>query len=172
MKVLFGSAKACSNGASDSACYSVPESPLPKDIYGDKTDRHPEGKYNRPRYMASSMVMGRVADLRPIFKEAIEMLEFNDIGKLGSQYAFSQIFGEQEYARTLSLASAGNGPSKWRSWLTAVLSKPHNPTVNPPNITLKADKQYEFGIGVDHFSSIFQVMNNSAEDVRFISFNQ
>ncbi|CZR58143.1 uncharacterized protein PAC_08034 [Phialocephala subalpina] len=170
-KVLFGSTKECSNGISDPACYSIPESPLPKDIYGDETDRHPEGKYNRPRYMSSSMAMGRVADLRPIYKEAIEMLEFEDIGKRGSQYIFSQIFGEQEYARTLSLASAGNGPSKWRSWLMAVLSKPHNPSVNPPNITLNAEKQYEFGIGLDHFSWIFQVMNNSAEDVRFVRFN-
>ncbi|KAE8445156.1 hypothetical protein EG329_013652 [Mollisiaceae sp. DMI_Dod_QoI] len=171
MKILFGSAKQCSNGASDPACYSVPESPLPKDIYGDETDRHPEGKYNRPRYMSSAMVMGRVADLRPIYKEATEMLEFADIGKHGSQYVFSQIFGEQEYARTLSLASARNGPSKWRSWLSAVLSKPQDSLVNPPNITLKANKNYEYGIGLDYFSSIFQVMNNSVDDVRFVRFN-
>ncbi|KUJ15336.1 uncharacterized protein LY89DRAFT_719906 [Mollisia scopiformis] len=171
MKVLFGSGKQCSNTASDPACYSVPESPLPKDIYGDQTDRHPEGKYNRPRYMSSAMVMGRVADLRPIYKEATEMLEFNDIGKKGSQYVFSEILGIQEYARTLSLASARNGPSKWRSWFSAVLSKSSDPSVNPPNITLKADKNYEFGIGLDYFSSVFQVMNNSAEDVRFVRFN-
>jgi hypothetical protein len=36
---------------------------------------------------------------------------------------------------------------------------------------LPQDKDYEFGIGLDYESSIFQVMNNSAEDIRFITFN-
>lgn len=167
MKVLFGSSKECSNDPSDAACYSVPQSPLPKDIYGDETDLHPEGKYNRPKYMSGTTVMGRVEDLRPIYKAASEMLEFDDIGKRGSQYIFSEIFGVQEYARALS-SSSGNG---LMSWLSSIFSSPKGSPVNPPNITLNEDNNYEFGIGLDYSSSIFQVMNNSVEDVRFVRFN-
>lgn len=75
-KVLFGAAKECSNEPSEPVCAFVPESPLPKDIYGDETDKHVGGKYNRPSYMASSMVMGHVSDLRPIYKQATELLQF------------------------------------------------------------------------------------------------
>lgn len=168
--VLFGGAKECSNAPSDPACYSIPQSPLPKDIYGFETDKHSEGKYNRPRYMGSSMVMGRVADLRPIYKRASELLEFEDIGKQGSQYVFSQIFGEQEYARTMSLSSSP-GTAAWRTWLSKVLFKPEDSSIPPPNITLNANQDYEYGIGLDYFSSVFQVMNNSAEDIHFVKFD-
>jgi hypothetical protein len=65
-RVLFGAAKECFNDPEEPACYSAPESPLPTDIYCDETDKHSDGKYNRPRYVGSSMVMGRVSDLRLI----------------------------------------------------------------------------------------------------------
>jgi hypothetical protein len=162
--VLFGAAKECTNGPEEPACYSAPESPIPKDICGDETDNHTDGKYNRPRYMGSSMVMGRVSDLRPIYKHATELLEFGDIGARGNQYIFSKIFGEQEFARQIYAASSP--PKSHWPWLS---SKRQSSPV--PNATLRQERNYEFSIGLDYHSSIFQSMNNSAEDIRFLTFN-
>jgi hypothetical protein len=167
-KVLFGAVKECSNELSEPACAFVPESPLPNDIYGDETDKHVGGKYNRPSYLGSSMVMGHVSDLRPIYKQATELLQFDDIGTFGSQYVFSKIFGEQEVARQIYAASESRKESS--GWPSSFTSKPSHTSI-VPNITLPQDKDYEFGIGLDYQSSIFQVMNNSAEDIRFITFN-
>jgi len=167
-RVLFGARKECSNPPGDPACCSIPQSTLPKDIYGPETDRHPEGKYNRPRFMSSAMVMGRVTDLRPIYKLASELLEFEEIGKHGSQHIFSLIFGQQEYARSLALASK----PRWKTWLSSKLQFNKTPNLRPPNMTFVPGKNYEFGIGLDYESSIFQVMNNSAEDVRSMNFSQ
>jgi hypothetical protein len=170
-RVLFGATKECSNAPSDPACYSPPQSPLPKDIYGSGTDKHSEGKYNRPRFIQSTMVMGRVADLRPIYKQASEMLEFEKIGEHGSQYIFSKIFGEQEYQRDLEYTSSLSTAAKFFSWFATSFTNSPKPSVQRPNITLHAGKTYEYGIGLDYASSIFQVMNNSAEDIRFVKFD-
>jgi hypothetical protein len=164
-RVLFGAAKECSNDPEEPVCYSAPESPLPTDIYGDETDKHLDGKYNRPRYMGSSMVMGRVSDLRPIYKHVTELLEFDDIGAQGSQYIFSKIFGEQELARQTYAASFPKN-SRW-PWLSSSKRQPST----EPNATLPQETNVEFGIGLDYHSSIFQSMNNSAEDIRFLTFN-
>jgi hypothetical protein len=169
-KVLFGAQKGCSNPPGDPACYSVPQSSLPKDIYGHQTDRHSSGKYNRPSFMGSTIVMGRVPDLRPIFKLASELLEFEDVGKYGSQYIFSQIFGEQEYQRTLYHDTLVP-KSRWREWLDSKIGPKVDPSITPPHMTIVPGKNYEFGIGLDYASSIFQVMNNSAEDIHSVRFD-
>jgi hypothetical protein len=166
-RVLFGAAKECSNEPSEPACSSIPESPLPKDIYGYETDKQAGRKYNRPAYMGSSMVMGHVSDLRPIFKQAMELIESDDIGNHDSQYIFSKIFGEQEVARKIYAAGIQEKNSRWPTWLPSKQSQ----TALISNITLLPDQNYEFGVGLDYYGSIFQVMNNSAEDIRFITFN-
>jgi hypothetical protein len=166
-RVLFGATKECSNEPNEPACSLVPESPLPKDIYGEETDKHIEGKYNRPSYMSSSMVIGHVSDLRPIYKEATELLQVHN-KKHSSQNIFSKMFGEQEAARQIYAASQSQKKSShWSPWLPSRQSQ----TSLIPNITLAQDKNYEFGIDLDYRSSLFQVMNNSVKDIRFITFN-
>ncbi|KAM3077884.1 hypothetical protein ACMFMF_004303 [Clarireedia jacksonii] len=169
-KVLFGAQKECSNAPNDPACYSVPPSPLPKDIYGSETDKHSEGKYNRPRYMSSKMVMGQVADMKPIYERAAQLLKDHP-GITNSQDIFSQIFGEQGYQRA-TYQKSQLPKSRWSSWFASKLSQSSKP---PPakakNMTTVPGRNYEFGIGLDYHSSIFQVMNNSADDVRFIKFS-
>lgn len=167
-KVLFGAAKECSNPMNDPACISPPQSPLPKDIYGPETDKNPEGKYNRPRFMGSSMVMGRVSDLLPIYKHAIEMLEEPSRHNQSSQTVFSRIFGEQEYRRSLSVSPVPLSRSaKFRAFFFPSTSAENL----LGNFTLQPGQNYEFSITLDYFSSIFQTMNNSAEDVHMVSFN-
>jgi hypothetical protein len=117
------------------------------------------------------MIMGRVADLRPIYKQASEMLEFEKIGEHGSQYIFSKIFGEQEYQRDLEYTSSLSRTAKFLSWFATSFTNSPKPSVQPPNIMLQAGKTYEYGIGLDYASSIFQIMNNSAEDIRFVKFD-
>ncbi|CAL3963293.1 unnamed protein product [Diplocarpon coronariae] len=168
--VLFASMKQCSNEPGDPACHSVPHSPLPANVCGPETDINPDRKHNCARYMSSSMIMGRVADLRPIYKRASEMLEFEDVGKKGSQYVFSQIFGEQEYVRTLSRSTSGSLPAWW-IWLSALFSKAADPPISALSIPLNAEQNYEFGIGLDYTSSIFQDMKDSTEDVQVVTFD-
>jgi hypothetical protein len=165
-KVLFGAAKECSNPSGDPACISPPQSPLPEDIYGPQTDKHAQGKYNRPRFMGSTMAMGRVSDLRPIYQHAIDMLELGD-GSQNSQNVFSQIFGEQEYVRSLTPESKSLSMSaKFRKLFTGGETKP-----KPENFAPEPNKNYEFSITLDYISSIFQIMNNSNEDVHMLSFD-
>jgi hypothetical protein len=54
--------------------------------------------------MGSSMVIGHILELRPINKEATELLKVHD-NKHSSQYIFSKIFGEQEAARQIYAVS-------------------------------------------------------------------
>jgi hypothetical protein len=175
-RVLFGAQKECSNPSNEPACYYAPQPPLAKDIYGVDIDRHLEGGYNRPRYVGSSMVMGKVSDLLPIYKYASALLlEFNDIGKHSSQHIFSQIFGEQELAREIYRKSTLGLATRWREWFASNLGTNtdlrFDPSISPSNMSLVAGRNYEFGIGLDYASSIFQVVNNSVEDMRFITFN-
>ncbi|RDW64905.1 hypothetical protein BP6252_10556 [Coleophoma cylindrospora] len=173
-KVLFGAQKKCApNSDHDPACFSVPESPLPAAIYGTRTDKK-NGKYTRPRYMHATVAMGKVKDLRPIYKAACEILEFSSNGQSGAQYVFAQLFGEQEYHRSEYLKKIGRTRFEWLDWLSEKLGiksiVQHDPAFVLKNST-EAEKSYEFGIGLDYGCSIFQVMDNFEEDIRFITFD-
>ncbi|RDW68372.1 hypothetical protein BP5796_09029 [Coleophoma crateriformis] len=153
--------------------FLVPEFPLPTAIYGTRTDKN-NGKYIRPRYMHSTVAMGKVRDLHPIYKAACEILEFSSKGQSGAHYVFAQLFGEQEYQRSEYLKKMGRTRLEWLNWLPEKLGimaiVQHDPAFVLRNST-EADKSHEFGIGLDYGCSIFQVMDNSEEDIRFITFD-
>lgn len=173
--MLFGAQKECApNVVEDPACRYVPTSPLPSDIYGKETDKLIE--HNRPRFMHAPVVMGRVADLRPIYEAASEVLEDSSKGQFGNQYVFAQMFGEQEFQRAASLKRVKGASAKWFKWLAQMtrekLESTHDlPFAKENNLTTTRDKDYEFAIGLDYASSIFQVMDHSKGDVQFVSFD-
>lgn len=172
-RVLFGAQKECSNYVDDLACLSVPQSPLLNDLYGPKPDELPMVKYAAPQFLGSMMAIGRVADLRPIYARAKEMLDSNSNGLHDSQHILSQIFGKQEYVR--STRAKALKPSfqlfPWAAFKLGLADDPIPQTkTNPQDTTIKLGTNYEFGIGLDYMGSIFQGLHNSTDDVKFIAF--
>lgn len=174
-KVLFGADKLCwPNPLEDPACVAVPYSTLPKNIYGPETDQTEGGFLNRPRYLNSGGLIGPVADIRLIYEIAAKKAEEQGRGELGDQFVLGEIFGEQEYQReTLRKSSQGTG-GKWLEWLSDALGTSDSPlsaniTIN--NMTAKPGHNYEFGIGLDYESRIFQTMTHSAGDIEYVLYN-
>ena len=171
--VIFGADKLCwPNQPVDPACASLPESTLRKDIYGPQTDMDPEGFANRPKYLNSGTIIGPVSRVRAIYRRALEKVE-EGRGTVGDQFVFAEIFGEQEQQRMATKASSRAASNKWllhmsgTSWTNSLANYIPHPA---PNVTRNSDSKYEFSIGLDYRSSIFQTMTHSLEDVEFIDF--
>lgn len=174
-RVIFGADKLCwPNPRNDPACAAVPFSTLPKDVYGVGTDMDPESFRNRPRYLNSGTLMGPVADVRAIYKLALEKVEKEGRGRVGDQFVFAEIFGEQEFLRETQRQSSQSTTGRWVEWISSALGGPDSPlsanqTIN--NVTIVPGRQYEFGIGLDYESQMFQTMTHSGDDVEFVSYN-
>lgn len=118
-QVVFGAGKRCApNLITSIACYPVPESPLPADIYGGNTDTavgtSPWSSF-RTRYLNSGYIMGPVGQVRRVLERALEKLEECQNRKAASfddgsgrsdmcyhgsdQSIFVEMFGEQEFYR-------------------------------------------------------------------------
>ena len=173
-KVLFAADKICwPNPTDDPACAAVPYSTLPKDTYGSDTDEDPKAFHNRPRFLNSGTVIGRVADVRAVYEAAIRKIEDNR-GIIGDQFVFAEIFGEQEYQRETSRLNSQGAGGRWLDWISNALGTSESPlsanrTIN--NMTVVPGQNYEVGIGLDYGSRLFQTMTHSDGDVEFISYN-
>ncbi|KFY14920.1 hypothetical protein V492_02321 [Pseudogymnoascus sp. VKM F-4246] len=174
-KILFGAEKSCIDHKSDdTACYASPLSPLPKDVYGPNTDEPPTTNY-RPRYLYSPNMIGRAGDLRDMLQYAQLKLDTRT-SKESTQYLYSEIFGDQELKREKIRRASLNPLSAFREWL-----KRKNPQNDQASLGIdKLDlndtgsintNNPDFGIGLDYSSSIFQVLDNSVDDLQFITFN-
>ena len=175
-RVIFGADKLCwPNPKEDPACVAVPFSTLlPKDAYGPQTDRDPEGFLNRPRFLNSGNVMGPVADVRAIYQYALQKVERENRGSLGDQLVFAEIFGEQEFQRETKFIASQSAPKQWLQWLSEEIGYSESPlstniTVN--NMTVVPGQRYEYSIGLDYESQLFQTMTHSIGDIAFITFN-
>ncbi|CAD6591732.1 MAG: hypothetical protein ASARMPREDX12_005398 [Alectoria sarmentosa] len=118
--IIFGAGKRCwPNEIHTVACWPLPPSPLPKDLFDGNTDNPVGSRPNpwsttRQKFLNSGLIMGPVADMRALFARAeaiVEKLgdapEPDDNGSKWSekvyhnsdQSVFNMIFGEQEYQR-------------------------------------------------------------------------
>lgn len=174
-RVLFGADKICwPNPKEDPACAAVPYSTLPKDAYGPQTDRDPEAFRNRPRFLNSGNVMGPVKNVRDIYKYALEKVDRKNRGELGDQLVFAEIFGEQEFQRETQRIESQPATGRWMEWISGTLGNSESPlsanvTIN--NMTVVAGQRYEYSIGLDYESRLFQTMTHSVDDVAFITYN-
>ena len=170
--VVFAADKICwPNQPEDPACVAVPFSTLPNKIYGPQTDKDPEAYLNRPRFLNSGTIIGPVADVRAIYEYALKKVEEDNKGTIGDQFVFSEIFGEQEYQRETFREANKEGFMTWLSEVFGVLDSPLavNKTINPVNVV--PGKNYEFSLGLDYASELFQTMTHSSDDVEFIRYN-
>ena len=174
-KVLFAADKICwPNSAQDPACAAVPYSTLPKNIYGPETDNDPQSFLMRPRYLNSGTVIGPVAQVRKLYDYAVKKAEEEGRGTIGDQYVFAEILGEQEYQREVQRKSSQGTGGRWLDWLSDALGTSESPlaantTIN--NMTAMPGQNYEFAIGLDYESQLFQTMTHSIDDVEYITYN-
>ncbi|KAL8947786.1 MAG: hypothetical protein Q9222_005971 [Ikaeria aurantiellina] len=173
--IVFGADKICwPNRRSDPACAAIPYSTLPKDAYGPLTDTDEKAFLNRPRYLNSGTIMGPVKDVRAMYEAAVHKVEKENKGTIGDQFVFAEIFGEQEYQRETQRQSTRGAGGKWYEWVTNVLGGSDSPLAanqTITNMTAEPGRRYEFGIGLDYESSMFQTMTHSAGDVEFVAYN-
>ncbi|KAH7397636.1 hypothetical protein BKA64DRAFT_642784 [Cadophora sp. MPI-SDFR-AT-0126] len=185
-KVLFTASKSCSNAPDSPACLSIPDSPLPHPISTSISNplniggNDSSSTTKPPRFLEVSMHISRASSLIPLYKRATELLESGDIGKSGKEYVFEQLFGEQEYARSLFLEEERAKRPAWRNWLADIFSSTPSEGIVKPKVTSnqegsekeeqKEDGESEFGIMLDYSSTVFQDMRNSAQDLQFVIF--
>lgn len=107
------------------------------------------------------MAIGRVLDLRSVYRLAKEMLEADTRGKYDDQQILARIFGKQEYVRSVRADILEN-----KSHLPTIASVPGT------DHYIKLRVNYEFGMSLDYLGSIFQVLNDSTTDMKFVTFKK
>lgn len=170
--VIFGAGKRCTpSNVSSAACYPVPDSPLPKDMYGPETEAYPHLNYTmeRQRYLSSSFIMGSVLHMRRLFNRAnqrIKNVTVDDpaIMKGSDQAIFQRIFGEQEYQREVMRRKYGGGPRD-PVWIEGVQIKNSLDPLFPHDELKQYDhKTNDYGIGIDYYADLSQQITDDSED--------
>ncbi|KAF9893160.1 hypothetical protein FE257_012572 [Aspergillus nanangensis] len=166
-RVLFAASKECLPSlSSDAGCVTVPSSSLPPDAYGWKTDHHPQGHLNRPRWIKPGAAIGQVGDLKAIYAELLHFVDQHRNVR-GDYLALTQMFGRQEYVRELERRKNSNF-FKELFYSMIGISEASNTTGVAPH--LESGRRYEYGIGVDYQSDVFFNMLNSKSDVEWLKY--
>ncbi|CAI6342219.1 unnamed protein product [Periconia digitata] len=168
--ILFSAQKRCWPWKPDDPpCYAVPESSLPSDAYGDKTDtdigfeKNPYVKF-RQRYLNSGDAIGRVGAMRALFERALELAQ-RDPNFGSDQKILSQIFGEQEYQREVIRSrhrTSWQRLTDWSNGRTSFLD-------TQPTREHLPGRTAEFGIGLDYASLIGHPTVFAEEDAEWLS---
>ncbi|KAF2724179.1 hypothetical protein K431DRAFT_310500 [Polychaeton citri CBS 116435] len=196
-KIIFGAGKRCApNQRHTTACYPLPDSPLPMDIYGTNTDTvmgRNEFYSIRQRFLNSGFIIGPVKDMRVMFARSWEKVQKMptysdwDNGSGGSDFMyhgsdqsiFAIMFGEQEYQREVLRRkhlsrydkAAGRNKSPHLYLDGTLVDDPLNPSFTHEPMELGDDNVVEFGIGLDYFSELIHQTVNSELDARFLIYN-
>lgn len=172
--IIFSAQKRCWPWkADDPPCYAVPESSLPRDIYGPETDtniglgKNPYVKF-RQRYLNPGDAMGRVSAMRSLFRRAME--EANKSGNSGSdQMIFNQIFGDQEFQREVIRRRSLPWLERWREWREGKSIIDAHPTHHVRKH--RSGNPDEFGVGLDYASLIGHATVFAEEDAAWVKHN-
>lgn len=179
-KIVIGCQKRCWPWTfNDPPCYASPTSTLPNDIYGPETDTMIENglsefqKY-RQRFLNSGVMMGTVGAMRKLFNQAMKYLE--EEPNIGSdQYIFSHIFGDQMIYRETLLNNPRKTIAKYKSWNGADSPEPELIRKHLEEVRNKAeareDKNFEFGIGIDHESMLGLNTVFAEDDTEWLLYN-
>lgn len=170
-KVMYAADKICwPQQPTGPACASIPISSLPKDAWGNDTDRDPSGQSNRPRFLNSGAVIGLAKDVKAVFESAVSKIEEQQHGINDDQAVISEIFGEQELHRDLLRKTYHDIADRWRQWITAKVTgvnNTHDPALSY-NASSAPTRRYEYGLGLDYKMELFQSIARSEADVDFL----
>lgn len=148
----------------------MPQSTLPNNIYGSKTDVALSSDHSqvRPRFMNSGIVIGTAKELRALYQEAADRMT-KDPTLNSPQRVLSQIFGEQEVYREIIRRMQ---PKSWAQSLGGLFSTdPREKLFKQEHIDLVATRpnSTEFNIGLDYESAIGFSTESSAKDVAWLT---
>ena len=167
-RVLFGASKSCfPNMTDDAGCATVPQSSLPPDAYGYKTDIYHDGTLNRPRWIDPNMAMGQVADLKPIYAQVLEWIERRR-REDADHLALTKMYGQQEYVREMERRRTS---SRFKEWLYRQIGISDASNVTDVKLALEPGRRYEYGIGIDYESRLFFNMYNSKHDLEWLPYH-
>ncbi|KAJ5861769.1 uncharacterized protein N7529_009079 [Penicillium soppii] len=167
-RVVFGASKICFPGLlDDPGCASVPESSLPPDVYGWKTDNYPDGSFNRPRWLNPGAVIGQAADLRLIYDEVLRQVGQRS-NKAGDYKALTEMYGRQEVIRELERRRT---VSVFKDWIYQMVGISDASNITGISLRLETGHRYEYGIGVDFESQLFFNQIMSRKDVEWVNFS-
>ncbi|KAK9376019.1 uncharacterized protein V1513DRAFT_411653 [Lipomyces chichibuensis] len=94
--VVFGADKICWPNPKDSpACTNIPESTLPKDIYGNETDKDGYDFMIRPRWLNSGNIIGPAKVMKEIYMRAFDIQQRSPI-HFSDQVILADIFGKRD----------------------------------------------------------------------------
>lgn len=154
--VLWAADEHCwrkSNG--DRACTAVPESPFfwDQSPYANASD---EASAYNPKFINSGTVIGPAKDLRAIFSALMDR-SATPYGRQGLQHTLQTLFSEQEQARELIRRYNLGVTGRVREWWYGL-----NPSERPlrkTNISIAPGKTFEYAMGLDYNSTLFQSMS-------------
>jgi hypothetical protein len=157
--IIFTSQKSCGpHKPDDIACYAVPESTLPRNIFGPDTDvLQPEAsnpyQSMRPRSLSTSLVIGPVGAMRKLYSHAQKRCT-GQAYRGSSRDLLAVIFGEQEYQREI-MRKRHLSSDWWRmAQLLERLGIPTEPMLDSKpgrkQLKLLDGESREFGIGLDY----------------------
>lgn len=162
--IVFSCQKRCWPWSlTDAPCSEVPQSDLPKDIYGPFTDMSTDERpyeYLRQRFLNSGDAIGPVGALRKVFRAADKQAR-NDSNFGSDQHIFSQMFGEQEKQRNVLKQRVNSWTSILSDWLPGVKS----------SAGLLDDPVMEFGIGVDYGAEMGLPTVFAEDDTEWLTFS-
>ncbi|KAF2091961.1 hypothetical protein K490DRAFT_61409 [Saccharata proteae CBS 121410] len=168
--IVFGATEQCwPSIETDAACAAVPDSPGSM-VINDETAKA-RNKVNpvAPKYLAAGTVLGPARDLRALYSIA-SLKRGDDRSKLSSQQTLASMFGEQEYAREEARRASMSSFAVWMERLSTFFSWRRNEPLLAANVTPSPSSRYEFGIGLDYSSRLFQTLaapRSFGTDIRF-----
>lgn len=189
--IVFGAGKRCApNALWEVACYTVPDSPAPDNLYGNNTDTmlgHNQWYSCKQKYINSGYIIGPVGLMRKLFERAFERAEAQKETPIygGSDQAiFALIMGEQNYVREqkrlehLSDWDLRRDPDAFRPRNITIqggllIDNILRPSVMHTAFEPDPTTNYEFGITLDYLSELgHQTMNSDIDrDSQWILWN-
>lgn len=161
--IVFSAEKKCwPREADDMGCWAVPDSPLPKNLFGSATDRVIEGedgfRFVRPRYLNSGFVLGPVREAQILFERAAEMAHADPEVFGADQGIIAQLLGEQEYMRESGRTGndAGRPTGMWKRRKMSDFQPEEN-------------QSYEFGIGLDYEGALGLPTAHAENDTTWVT---
>ncbi|QKX57343.1 uncharacterized protein TRUGW13939_04455 [Talaromyces rugulosus] len=166
-RVLFAARKDCSSNITDSAaCASVPQSPLPPDIYGARTDKKRDGTQNRPRWLDSGVVMGQVNDLVPLYEKVLQDMNKQPLHS-SEQMVLTQLFGNQEYSREVERRRSS---SVLKEWLWDSIGIADYSNITNVRARIQPGAWHEYGMGLDYEGQLFINARKASGDIEWLKY--
>jgi hypothetical protein len=159
--IVFGAEKMCESD--DMACKYVPQSPLPDNTYGTEAGRRISEM--PAKFLDSRVAMGPAADLKVLYRAALEKFKEGKSQSKTVQSAFTTLFGEQQLRRDAievrETQSSTNIKSFFRKGARRSATEGR---LERANFQLSNTTQHEFSIGLDYTHTLFQPLVYATED--------